>query len=149
MSSTGQFWGAYTLEVFSATTWGGLVRHRQTLTNVLYPALVRHDDDITADESRTCPVVEDSFLYGWNFAIDLYKMIEHLVDRSRQRKMRTGVRSVSPLDAIIDPFAVEEPSSQSMLVLMETMHANLPQVFKHVPAMTGDVEADCFGFQGG
>ena len=108
--------------------------------------MVRHDDDITEEESRTC-AIEESFLYGWNFAIDLYKVIEHLVDRSRQRKMRSGLRSVSPLDTIMDPFA-EEPSSQSMLVLMETMHAKLPQVFKHVPAMTGDLEADCFGFQG-
>lgn len=123
------------------------MRHRQSLSNVLYPAVVRNDEDITDAGSRRCPA-EESFLTGWNFAIDLYKVIEYLIDRSRARKVQSRVRSTSPLDSMIDQ-SQREPSGRSLLVMMEALHDQLPPIFKSVRPMSGNDEADCFGFQGG
>ena len=121
------------------------MRHRQSLSNVLYPAVVRNDEHITDAGSQTCSA-EESYVTGWNFAIDLYKVIEYLIDRSRARKVQNGVRSASPLDTIIDQ-SHPEPSARSLLEMMETMHDRLPSVFKSVRPMSGNDEVDCFGFQ--
>jgi hypothetical protein len=91
---------------------------------------VQNDDQIHDTRSQTCPA-EDSFLTGWNFSIDLYKVIEHLVDRSRVKKVQS-----------------HETSARSLLEMMEGLHDQLPPIFKTVRPMSGDVEADCFGFQG-
>jgi hypothetical protein len=107
---------------------------------------VQNDDQIHDTRSQTCPA-EDSFLTGWNFSIDLYKVIEHLVDRSRVKKVQSDKTSISFLDTMIDQNR-HETSARSLLEMMEGLHDQLPPIFKTVRPMSGDVEADCFGFQG-
>ena len=143
----GQFWSTYTLEIFTAITWGGLVRHRQSQCNVLYPAEVLDDNDIT-DAGSYVRARDESFLRGWNFTTDLYKALEHLVDRLRSRRFRGGGMTLaSPVESLfnVSPF---EPSSQSVNAMVDEMHNGLPPVFKVVRAMTGTPEIDRFGFQG-
>ena len=62
--------------------------------------------------------------------------------------MQSGPHTPSPLDALMDPL-VPTSSSRSILDLIDQMHAGLAPVFKVVRAMTGDPQADRFGFQSG
>ena len=122
------------------------MRHRQSLSNVLYPAVVLNDDHIQNAGSQLCPA-EESFLTGWNFSIDLYKVIEYLIDRSRAKYVKGGQASSPLLDMMID-HSRHEPSARSLLEMMEVLHDQLPPIFETVRPMSGNDQADCFGVQG-
>lgn len=134
----------YTLEIFAAITWGGLVRHRQSQCNVRYPAEVWDDFSITEDGLVPPDNPERlSFLHGWNKTTDLYRILELLVDHIRARKFQN----------------TERPDLRSLMYLprlhtaeihhaIDGIFANLPPVFKIAAVMTGNVEVDCFSFQG-
>jgi hypothetical protein len=86
-----QFWSTYTLEIFTAITWGGIIRHRQAQCNVQYPAEVFDDQNIT-DTGCILPLdpSSESFIHGWNVTTDMYRVVEHLVDRLRLLRFQGG-----------------------------------------------------------
>ncbi|KAK4687545.1 hypothetical protein P7C73_g2581, partial [Tremellales sp. Uapishka_1] len=126
--------------VFSAITWGGVIRHRESHSNVSYPTEVEDDRDITAD---ACKASATSFLRGWNFTTDLYRMLEHLVDKMRST---TGDIAASPATDLFSQIA--GPPSHRILEMVDSLYDALPAVFKATPPMTGNTEVDRFGFQG-
>jgi hypothetical protein len=134
--TNGQFWSAYTLEVFSAITWDGVVRFRERQSNVAYPAEV-FDEDIT-DQGIT-PRIDPSFLQGWNHTSDMYRVLEHLVGRLKNRRRDP--------DAISDMFSTPGPSAAEILGHLERQFSMLPPVYRSAQVMTGDDRHDCFGFQ--
>lgn len=142
-----QFWSTYTLEVFSAITWGGIIRQRESQCNVAYPAEVYDDEDITETGSTTRALPAQSFLHGWNFTTDMYRMLEHLLDRLRSRRTLSGANTSFQATSL---FATDPgPSSgQQVLEQLAVMYDRLPPEFKAARAMTGNIELDRFGFQG-
>ena len=61
------------MDVYTATTWGFIVRHRELQCTVMYPAAV-DDEDITETgivqrKRRLC------WMEGWNFTNDLYRIL--------------------------------------------------------------------------
>jgi hypothetical protein len=143
-----QFWSTYTLEIFAAVTWGGIVRHRQSQCNVLYPAEVRDDHDITLSSS-TLPItgVVDSFMHGWNRTTDLYRILEHLVERLRARKFKGATNTPDDLSRLLDPYSTG-PSTVEIERAVDGIYQRLPSVFTSVHPMVGDIQMDRFGFQG-
>jgi hypothetical protein len=71
------FWSAYTLDVFTSLIWKGVVRSSEVAFNVCYPS----EDDLLHDTGSNGPLrtveAEPSWLYGWNFVTDLYRLLEH------------------------------------------------------------------------
>lgn len=79
---------------------------------------------------------------GWNFTTDMYRMLEHLVER---------LRTVNPPDparaALADLFPPPILSHKDVLDRLDHLYEQLPEIFKSVGQMTGDPRLDIFGFQ--
>lgn len=100
------------------------------------------DEAVTEAGITRSSSTQVSFMRGWNFTTDMYRILEHIVARARSSKAQD--RSAAFLD---DLFAPRYPSSQEVLDRLDQMHAGLPGVFKSVQPMTGNVQSDRYGFQ--
>lgn len=141
------FWGTYTIDVYAASTWGLTVRHREAQATVLYPAEVYDDDEIT--ETGIVPRQDrpkrPSYLVGWNFTTDLYRILEHAQSQLRQRRHDPG-DSRSRVTSLY--ASSSRPSPREALDLVAQLYAELPSDFKGAKAMTGNIEEDRYGFEG-
>ncbi|ETS76811.1 hypothetical protein PFICI_12198 [Pestalotiopsis fici W106-1] len=70
-------WGVYQQEQYLSSSFGFPSRQREADAIVKYPAEVSDDEDIT-QTSVCCQLDELSFLVGWNFCTDLYRLLERL-----------------------------------------------------------------------
>ena len=122
--------------MFSAITWDGIVRFRERQSNVRYPAEV-YDEYIT--ENGCDYLTDPSFLKGWNFTTDMYRVLEHLVGRLRNRRQEP--------DAISAMFPTSEPSAAVVIAHLEARQATLPVIYRSAQVMTGNDKQDAFGFQ--
>lgn len=139
------FWGVYSIDVYAACTWGGIVRHRETQANVLYPAEVWDDSEIT--ETGIAEPAGVSFLRGWNFTNDLYRILEHALGLLRQRKLEPTESQVNRRLFSLTRLNSSFPSSKEVLDTIQEDYNQLPVEFKGAQAMTGNVYEDRFGFQ--
>lgn len=134
------FWSMYTLDIYSSITWDSVMMSQETASNVRYPREV-NDEDLQADIAS--PANEESWLRGWNFTTDLYRILEHSVKRMRRNKQISHDRiSVTRL-LIADGI----PESQVMDNVLG-LYYQLPARFKDysVP-VTGNKNHDFVGFQ--
>jgi hypothetical protein len=150
----------YTLDVYSSVIWGGVIRSREILSRVSYPSEI--DDNSFSEESFvalisqsqtdqslntnfTVPVVDpNSWLHGWNFTTDLYRMLEHALDKAHQHQPRAGDKLRSSQHFFLGGL----PSSQSeILPKILSSYTNLPLHFKQTMAATSHTTQDIFSFQ--
>lgn len=135
-----------------------MIRCREAQSNVLYPTEV--DDELFGDggfqtfpptspiaSARTPTSVSSlnqtfSWLRGWNFTTDLYRVLEHAVDHFRGRRPRP--ETVSFVQNI---FGDSGASQSSVLNDVMIMYANMPQRFKETPPVTFDQAEDRYSFQ--
>ena len=153
------FWSIYTLDIYTSIVWDGVIRCREQQSNVSYPTEM--DDDLfdnsgfssRASMSPTIigpspsrngvQVQTSSWLCGWNFITDLYRVLEHVISYFRDRRSRARKRSF-----LHDIFKDESiVSKTSVLDSVMSMYINLPQRFKDTPPVSYDVRQDRFGFQ--
>lgn len=128
-------------------TFGSSIRHREAQCNVDYPAEVYDDEDIRPDGVQLLPERGTSLFKGWNFVTDLYRILEHVINKSRVNPptdqdtlSRIGLRRASDMDG---------PSAQNILEEIGRIYDDLPIEFKMPREMTGDALEDRYGFQGG
>lgn len=71
-----QFWSIYTLQVYSAIVWGGIIQSREAQSVVAYPTEV-DDEYITGTRAnvRDQPGDRISCFRGWNHTTDLYSKL--------------------------------------------------------------------------
>lgn len=89
----------------------------------------------------SCDNADFSWLRGWNFTTDLYRVLEHIINSNRRRLHPVERDPVSPLFG---------PTPVCELVVMEnvlSMYSALPSRFRETPPITGDMTRDLFGFQ--
>lgn len=155
------FWSMYNFDIYTAVVWNGVIRVREAHCNVLYPKEMDDDtfDDNThattspisapvhAPTSSTvaCPVKSHSWLCGWNFTTDLYKVMEHAVDNFRTRRARLQNRTF--LNDIFGETGNAQASQSSVLQSVMDMYANLPRSFKEIQPISFHAQNDRFGFQ--
>ena len=139
--------------------WSGIIRHREAQCDVLYPTEI--DDEMFDDNGFTNfpdssppiigpspsrlnePINANSWLSGWNFTTDLYRILEHAMDVFRTRRARLHGQSF-----LSDIFGDRNMVSQSSVCVKVTnMYERLPQRFKETPPITFDMREDRFGFQ--
>lgn len=137
----------YTLEIYASIIWNGVTRVRERQVNVAYPTEV--DDELFSDRgytqsvqspvgtqhspgSRQCDVRSTSWLCGWNFTTDLYRVLEHVITNFRDRKKRG--RSF-PTDMFTDSSATTVTTVRDSVM---RLYFNLPQCFKEISQVTGD-----------
>lgn len=145
--------------MYSSVVWSGIIRYREAQCNVLYPSEV--DDEMFDNRefysaSGNSPLIigpspsrgmesvgSSSWLCGWNFTTDLYRILEHAMDNFRTRRARLQRKSF--LSEIFGDRSPVSPASVSDKVMR--MYANLPQIFKSTPPITRSPKQDRFGFQ--
>ncbi|KAJ0120018.1 hypothetical protein J7T55_000871 [Diaporthe amygdali] len=139
------FWGAYQQEQYLASSFGLASRQREVKAMVKYPAEVSDDDDITETGVQLW-ADQVSFLTGWNFCSDLYRILERLqgTERARQQAMlgEPGYKTEAFLSEL---YSSKKLAAKSLHFVSES-YENLPLALKKVKAMTGDVRKDRYGF---
>jgi len=142
-----QFWSMYTLDIFTSIVWNGVIRCREQQSNVSYPTEL--DDELISDQGynqevtspvdigpspgdRPGVVKGSSWLCGWNFTTDLYRLLEHVIIhfRDRKRHRRTFINRVFGDATIVSASSVKDD--------IMAMYANLPQCFKEIKDITYD-----------
>lgn len=135
----------YTFEIYVSIVWNGMIRVREQQVHVRYPTEV--DDELFNDRgfnqqmqspadfryshgSRQGEIRSNSWLCGWNFTTDLYRVLEHVITHFRDRKKHRGT---FPTDLFIDG-SVTSVSTVRDTVLQ--LYVNLPQCFKEVTEVT-------------
>lgn len=134
------FWSAYTLDVFTSLIWKGVVRTSEVVSNVCYPSV----DDLLHNAGMDGPMLaagaEPSWLYGWNFVTDLYRILEHALQYLQPRSKRTPVIK----------FDINEDwqaKTAHLLQRITEMYNELPALFKSTRPPTNDVSKDLYSFQ--
>lgn len=124
-----------------------MTRVREQQVNVTYPTEL--DDELFSDRgynekfqsivdmqcspaSRQGEVQSSSWLCGWNFTTDLYRVLEHVITNVRDRKRHRGS---FPTDMFADSSVTALPTVQDSVT---RLYINLPQCFKEVSQVTCD-----------
>jgi hypothetical protein len=142
-----QFWSMYTLEVYSSIIWNGVTRCREQQVNVAYTTEL--DDELFNDMGygqqpsspvgvgpspggRWGDVRSSSWLCGWNFTTDLYRVLEHVITnfRDRRRHKRTFFSNMFG-----DRTAISASSVQDSIM---ALYGSIPCCFKEFPEVTCD-----------
>ncbi|OGE53229.1 hypothetical protein PENARI_c008G10978 [Penicillium arizonense] len=152
------FWSIYTLDIYSTIVWGGVIRYREAHSLVHYPSEV--DDEFITQHGYGVPRVSPessllppsnvtvvsrqpvTWLRGWNFTTDLYRILEHVVDGNRRRF--SSANGTTQVWSLFDPLPMSEPAVMDQVL---TMYSALPSQFRETPPTTGDMSKDLFGFQ--
>jgi hypothetical protein len=147
----------YTLEVYSSIVWGGITRCRESQSRVFYQGEV--DDDRFSERgfenllpeaptnrrlsgTSTTVTNDASWLHGWNFTTELYRILEHAMDDFHRRRPQ-NIGPFSPSDL----FVQHTPSQSVVLDKVMSMHAELPDRFKETRTVVSDMIGDRFSFQ--
>lgn len=134
------FWSTYTLDIYSAVVWNCFLRSQELHTTVQYPRETKDDKfhmELFTESGRSV-----SWLEGFNFSLDLYRVLEHVIGKARAKQFKhDDRRSVETL--------VFESSSSDRNVMHNVLHMyyELPRQFKETSQATGDMKRDIFGFQ--
>lgn len=153
----------YCFEVYAAAVWGSLVSCREAQSNVHYPAEVddeyltrTSDDEVNRARSSTSSEISlaytmdnwsgaggpVSWLLGWNFAIDLYRVLEHALDGFRKRSPETDHTKF-----VAEVWKMKLPQQASVLEAMMHKYAALPARFKQTLPVSLDATQDRYSFQ--
>jgi hypothetical protein len=142
----------YTLEVFSSIVWGGMIRCRESQSKVRYPSEV--DDEFFSNGGFENPQLEtnidsdpslyrdpSSWLHGWNFTTEMYRILEHAMNDFHRRRHQT-IGPFSPSDL----FSRDAPPQSVVLEKVMAMHAGLPSEFKEARGDSAGTIDDIFNF---
>ncbi|ORX35538.1 fungal-specific transcription factor domain-domain-containing protein [Kockovaella imperatae] len=140
------FWQQYQLDVYLAVTFGSAVRHREAQFNVRYPTEVVDDEDISAD-GVVVRTDQPSFLRGWNFVVDLYRILEHVNDRVRDQRPLAPTDPEFAVSTLFAKDSHQTPSTGDIFDMIQRLYDALPNAFKETKEMIGDPKADRFAFQ--
>jgi hypothetical protein len=117
--------------------------------SVLYPAEVLDDRDIEESGIVWRPSGDASFIQGWNFATDLYRVLGHVNERMRMRHADDD-RPRGPVSELFSTTMAESasPRTQEIMTAINKLYDALPIELKQARPMTGDPLRDRYGFQG-
>lgn len=128
--------------------WGSMTHHRECYCAVSYPSEIH---DTLSGPTSVKAANHTSWLRGWNFTTDLYRILERVMDviaTSRRRTSGIGPPTMRVLDHSIGTDVVTPSLSlASVMPYVNGMYDALPDTFKHVRPMTGDLETDIDSFQ--
>lgn len=154
------FWGVYCLDIYSSVLWNGVIRSREQQSSVAYTTEL--DDDYFDDSGskfeqhpptsghvsansghahRANSVGSSSWLCGWNFVTDLYRVMEHVIANFRDKRQQHR----SFLNDIFGEASAVPANNVKNSIM--SMYNNLPACFKDTQPLTLDHTQDRYGFQ--
>ena len=149
----------YTLDVYSTIVWGGIIHWREAQTRVSYPSEIEDEwfsdagihistvlsphmsNDISTMMSKLSSS-SSSWLRGWNFTTDLYRVLEHVMNQYHGSKGQG-----TTLPAVTNLFSNDSPSQSIILDHVMALYAQLPPRFKVTPDVETNPAEDRFNFQ--
>ena len=135
------YWSMYSLDILSAAVFNSVLKFQETSANVRYPTEV-DDENLTAEAAS--PSANLSWIRGWNFTTDLYRVLEHTIKRVRRnnavnRQDRTSVTKL----LISDGF-----TNAQIMDNVLGLYYQLPARFKdYTVPVSGNRQQDLYGFQ--
>ncbi|KXS93671.1 hypothetical protein AC579_3591 [Pseudocercospora musae] len=134
------FWAMYCFDVYLSVVFNTMLKTQETHSNVCYPSEAS-DEEISAGLASTSN--GNHWLRGWNFATDLYRVLEHTIKRIRSNRQRRDDRISIVRMMISDTI----PDLQIMENVVN-LYYQIPPRFKDFRApVVGDRSHDIFGFQ--
>lgn len=134
------FWAMYNFDVYTSVVFNTIHKSQETHSNVAYPSEVS-DEELTSSVTNYSD--PQNWLRGYNFATDLYRVLEHALKRLRISRYRREDRLSIVRLMISNPM----PDTQIMDNVQRLYH-QLPERFKDYRAeATGDRSHDIYGFQ--
>ncbi|KAF7559755.1 hypothetical protein G7046_g4388 [Stylonectria norvegica] len=130
------YWSIYTLDIYTAIIWDGCFHFQEGHARVEYPSGVVNLQAAGSPDSPNAV----SWIVGWNFTTDLYRILEHTISRLRTRNSKFNLFSTA-LDA---EFA---GGGRDILQKVNASYAALPPSFKELRPATGNLGTDIYGFQ--
>lgn len=133
------YWTTYSLDVYSAVVWNCFLRSQELHASVRYPS-DRAEDTILIHEPG--PNQGVSWLTGFNFSTDLYRILEHTLSKARARKFQHDDRRS------VDSLVFQETLNEGdVMVTVLNLYYELPHIFKETPPFTEDRSKDIYAFQ--
>lgn len=138
-------WSTYTLDVFTSIIWSRPMLSREATFNVCYPT--EADDETFNDagyreQSPAMKLYGCSWMRGWNFVIDLYRILEHAVDHLRC--LRSTTQRSPSVQAV---FSDSMPSQRAIFEHIMSIYSSLPTHFKTTRPIQCNLSDDLFSFQ--
>ena len=123
-----------------------MVAYHESQINVAYPTEVYDDDEVTVTGIiPPKPRSRVSFLRGWAFVVDLYRILEHATDHLRSSR----IGGATALDDVTGLYTRKlGPSEDEVMGTVADMYNALPDEFKRADPMTGCPELDRYGYTG-
>ncbi|KXH35002.1 hypothetical protein CSIM01_02038 [Colletotrichum simmondsii] len=136
------FWSMYRLEVHAALIDGHVVRCPELQCAVAYPQQVDGLAGIidASGQTEKTRFSHGSWLTGWNYITDLYRVLEHVIVRMRKDRLKTLDRGPIQHEPLM-------PNIDDMLQLVLGKKSNLPLYATSAYPASKDVEANLCGFQ--
>ncbi|KAH0428478.1 hypothetical protein CcaCcLH18_09036 [Colletotrichum camelliae] len=132
------FWGSYQHDQHLAKMFGFISRHREAKAAVQYPSEVYDDTDITSTGIQQRPAGATSFLQGWNFCTDLYRILEQIDACSRLDRQTSVDRPGGKVTAFLACRQSPKVLAADSLRLLAQLYEGLPDDLKRIKAITGD-----------
>lgn len=155
------FWSMYRLEVHSALIGGHVIRCPELQCGVAYPMYTRglagvldptggagvgvggphHASASGASGGGPSPKPRPgSWLTGWNYITDLYRMLEHVIVRMRKIRVKAVHTDVDNIDRLLPPI-------DEILQGVLDRKSKLPGYASHAEPASEDREMNLCGFQ--
>lgn len=106
-----------------------------------------NDDDITITGIQIKPD-RISFLRGWNYCTDLYRLFENIDSMMRAWQEVSEDEPGGLLNSFLFCGRPSKHFTYEILNLISRLHENLPQELKKIKDMTGDPRTDWYGIIG-
>lgn len=138
-------WSTYTLDVFSSIIWDRPILSREVAFNVNYPTEVDDESFTNAGYSQPSPNMTGngcSWMKGWNFITDLYRILEHTVDNLRC--LRSSAQRPLSVQTV---FSDTLPSQRALFEHIISMYNSLPAPFRSTRPIQCKLGEDLFSFQ--
>lgn len=134
------FWCVYTMDIYAAVVWNCFLRSQEIHANVKYPAI---DSSEIPQEAREGDDGKGYWLVGWNFAVDLYRIMEHVLNKVRAKRFRHEDRRCVDNLVFQDTF-----SDNDVMETVLRLYYQLPTHFKETPPPTpGNHKPNLFAYQ--
>lgn len=121
----------YTWDVFTSIVWDSCIHFQEGHASVQYPS---------GEPLNFRNLEHDSWIVGWNFTTDLYRRLEHVLDRLRTRSSSFNIFA----DKAKGLSAAE---AAQIHVQVNSLYLSLPVNFRELAPATGRMEVDIYGFQ--
>lgn len=122
-------------------------RQREGQATVLYPAEVFDDDDITETGIRLRPE-RVSFLRGFNFCTDLYRLLENTNSAVRARRGVSIEDADGPINTFLTGMAPPKHFAADTLNYISKLYNELPPELKKVKLRSENPQSDRYGLIG-